>query len=143
MSFLFKTRSKQEVASVSRGRNPVVVQVKARVGVVADAQVENAAQVDEVAVAQAENAVQVDEVAVAQAEDVALANAHAACAQDSSRLEDVVVVQAVAANAQAVVVQAEDAAQASVQAVAVTGNIRFHLKGLIVLEISPFDVICF
>ncbi|MFK3961113.1 hypothetical protein [Pseudalkalibacillus hwajinpoensis] len=106
MSFLFKTRSKLEVANVSQGRNLVVVQVKAQAVVVVVAQVEDVAQgsVQDVQDVVAQEDVQVG----AQAADVAQANAHAACALDFSQQGDVV------ADAQ-VGVQAADVAQEDVQ----------------------------
>ncbi|WLR57916.1 hypothetical protein [Guptibacillus hwajinpoensis] len=117
MSFLFKTRSKLEVASVSQGRNLVVVQVKVRTVVVVVAQVENVAQEDvqvaDVQDVEAQANVQVEDVQVgAQAADVAQENARAACALDFSRQGDVVTV---VADAQ-VGVQAADVAQEDVQA---------------------------
>ena len=108
MSFLFKTRSKLEVASVSQGRNLVVVQVKVRAVVVVVAQVENVAQGS----VHVQDVVAQEDVQVgAQAADVAQANARAACALDFSRQGDVVTV---AADAQ-VGVQAADVAQEDVQ----------------------------
>ncbi|MGG1687102.1 hypothetical protein [Pseudalkalibacillus sp. NRS-1564] len=107
MSFLFKTRSKLEVESVSQGRNLVVVQVKVQAVVVVVAQVENVAQGS----VHVQDVVAQEDVQVGvQAADVAQANARAACALDFSRQGDVATDAADAADAQ-VGVRAADVAQ--------------------------------